>query len=98
MLTQQQRLVSNQHDTGRSGRTGAGETTSMSQAAVRQQCYTTTDILVAAHAKILHRDAYFLIHDFLYLNHLFLSYTLHADFKTAFVFKNGPILVIDVNF
>ena len=43
-------------------------------------------------------DAYFLIHDFSHWNHLFLSYHLQADFKTAFVFKIGPILVIDVNF
>ena len=31
-------------------------------------------------------------------NHLFLCYPCHADFKTAFVFKIGPILVVDVNF
>ena len=43
-------------------------------------------------------DAYILIHDFSHWNHLFLSYPWHADFKTAFVFKIGPILVEDVNF
>ena len=31
-------------------------------------------------------------------NHLFLCYPCHADFKTALVFKIGPILVVDVNF
>ena len=31
-------------------------------------------------------------------NHLLLCYPCHADFKTALVFKIGPILVVDVNF
>ena len=31
-------------------------------------------------------------------NHLFLCYPGHADFKTALVFKIGPILLVDVNF
>ena len=31
-------------------------------------------------------------------NHLFLCYPGNADFKTALVFKIGPILLVDVNF
>ena len=31
-------------------------------------------------------------------NHLFLCYPCHATFKTAFVFKIEPILVVDINF
>ena len=29
---------------------------------------------------------------------IFFSYPWYADFKTAIVFKIGPILVVDVNF
>ena len=31
-------------------------------------------------------------------NHLFLCYPCNADFKTALVFKIGPILVVYINF